>query len=87
MLIKHPWCLSFTGFYVDYQSWITLWYCLYFDNEPETVEMMNEYAHKMGYEIDITDSRYHHEIYLSDFRKTATDKLKTVIRYPIKKML
>ena len=58
-----------------------------YDNEPETVEMMNEYAHKMGYEIDITDSRYHHEIYLSDFRKTATDKLKTVIRYPIKKML
>ena len=58
-----------------------------YDNEPETVEMMNEYAQKMGYEIDITDSRYHHEIYLSDFRKTATDKLKTVIRYPIKKML
>ena len=37
-----------------------------------------------GYVLDITDSRYHHEIYLSDARKTAPDKLKTVIRHPIK---
>jgi len=40
---------------------------------------------KEGYDLDITDLRYHHEIYLSDFRKTSPEKLKTVIRHPIKK--
>lgn len=56
-----------------------------FDNEPETVAMMNAYIEEQGYENDITDVRYHHEIYLSDPRKTATDKCKTIIRHPIKK--
>lgn len=56
-----------------------------YDNEPATVAMMNEFVEKEGYQIDITDSRYHHEIYLSDVRKTAPDKLRTVIRHPIKK--
>ena len=37
-----------------------------------------------GYDLDITDQRYHHEIYLSDARKAAPEKLKTVIRHPIK---
>ena len=39
-----------------------------------------------GYELDITDKRYHHEIYLSDPRKCDVSKLKTVIRHPIKKI-
>ena len=39
---------------------------------------------EQGYDLDITDQRYHHEIYLSDARKVAPEKLKTVIRHPIK---
>lgn len=56
-----------------------------YDNEPETIRQMEEYAKANGYEIDITDARYHHEIYLSDPRKCDADKLKTVIRHPIKR--
>ncbi|MCR5607437.1 MAG: GyrI-like domain-containing protein [Lachnospiraceae bacterium] len=55
-----------------------------YDNEPETVELMHEYMRKKGYTLDITDTRYHHEIYLSDPRKCDVSKLKTVIRHPIK---
>ena len=43
------------------------------------------YAEQNGYELDITDSRYHHEIYLSDPRKCEPAKLKTVARHPIKR--
>ena len=42
-------------------------------------------AAKEGYEIDISDTRYHHEIYLSDARRVSPEKLKTVIRHPIRK--
>jgi len=56
-----------------------------FDNEPKTIDMMHKYMEENGYELDITDSRYHHEIYLSDPRKCSRDKLKTVLRHPIKK--
>ena len=55
-----------------------------YDNETATVALMHQYMAAQGYALDITDSRYHHEIYLSDARKTAPDKLKTVIRHPIK---
>ena len=56
-----------------------------YDNEPATIEMMKSYAEENGYEIDITDSRFHHEIYLSDPRRCDESKLKTVIRHPIRK--
>ena len=56
-----------------------------YDDEPNTVDAMHEYANSNGYELDITDSRFHHEIYLSDPRKCTTDRLKTVIRHPIKR--
>lgn len=56
-----------------------------YDNEPATIEMMDAYAMENGYEIDMTDSRRHHEIYLSDPRKCDVNKLKTVVRHPIKK--
>ena len=56
-----------------------------YDTEPATVATMHEYVEQNGYELDITDTRYHHEIYLSDARKVAPEKLKTVIRHPIKK--
>lgn len=57
-----------------------------YDNEPVTVKLMDEFIKENGYETDITDKRYHHEIYLSDVRKCKPDKLKTVIRHPIKKI-
>ena len=55
-----------------------------YDDEPATVAMMHEYMKKQGYALDITDKRLHHEIYLSDARKVAPEKLRTVIRHPIK---
>lgn len=56
-----------------------------FDDEPATVSMMNAYLLENGYENDFSDSRFHHEIYLSDARKVAPEKWKTVIRHPIKR--
>ena len=56
-----------------------------YDDEPATVELMHKFAEDNGYKLDITDIRYHHEIYLSDPRKCDVSKLKTVIRHPIKK--
>jgi len=58
-----------------------------YDDEPATVELMHKYIEENGYELDITNMRYHHEIYLSDPRKCDVSKLKTVIRHPIKKLL
>ena len=55
-----------------------------YDDEPATIKSMVEYARKQGYQIAIDDIRRHHEIYLSDPRKTSAEKVKTVIRYPIK---
>ena len=56
-----------------------------FDDEPQAVALMDEYIAQNGYENDITESRLHHEIYLSDARKVAPEKWKTVIRHPIKR--
>ena len=56
-----------------------------YDDEPATVELMHKFAEDNDYELNITDKRYHHEIYLSDPRKCDVSKLKTVIRHPIKK--
>ncbi len=56
-----------------------------YDDEPITVSMMHEFMEQQDYLLDITDKRLHHEIYLSDARKIAPEKLKTVIRHPIRK--
>ena len=56
-----------------------------YDDELATVSMMHEFIESQGYALDITDKRLHHEIYLSDARKVAPEKLKTVIRHPIRK--
>ena len=55
-----------------------------YDEEPETVRKMHAFLEKEGYVLDLTDQRLHHEIYLSDARKVAPQKRKTVIRHPIK---
>lgn len=56
-----------------------------YDDEPATINLMHKYMEENGYELDITDKRYHHEIYLSDPRKCNPSKLRTVLRHPIKK--
>ncbi len=56
-----------------------------YDDEPETVEAMHRFISENGYSVDITEKRRHHEIYLSDPRKTDPGQLKTVIRLPVKK--
>lgn len=57
-----------------------------YDSEPESVALMDRYLAEKGYQNDLSASRLHHEIYLSDPRKTAPEKCKTVIRHPIKKL-
>ena len=57
-----------------------------FDDEPESVAKMEAFLADNGYENDLTDTRLHHEIYMSDARKVAPEKWKTVIRHPIKKI-
>ena len=56
-----------------------------YDDEPDTIKIMYEFMAAEGYELDITDTRLHHEIYLSDARRVAPEKLKTVIRHPVKR--
>lgn len=56
-----------------------------FDNEPESVALMDEFLAEQGYENDFSSGRLHHEIYLSDARKVAPEKWRTVIRHPIRK--
>ena len=57
-----------------------------YDNEPETVAVMDAFLEETGYVNDFSETRLHHEIYLSDPRRTAPEKLKTVIRHPIRKV-
>ena len=57
-----------------------------FDDEPATVALMDAYLEQNGYVTDINNERLHHEIYMSDARKVAAEKWKTVIRHPIKKV-
>lgn len=54
-----------------------------YDKEPATIERMEQYTRENGYCVDISDTRFHHEIYLSDPRRAAAEKLRTVIRHPI----
>ena len=57
-----------------------------FDDEPTTVALMDAYLEQNGYVNDMSKDRLHHEIYLSDARKVAPEKWKTVIRHPVKKV-
>ena len=73
--------------FLTYNEWLCV-QCMHngsYDNEPATVELMHDYMKENWYQLDITDKRYHHEIYLSDPKKCEINKLKTVIRHPIKK--
>lgn len=56
-----------------------------YDTEPETLAQMDAFAAEQGYATDFSQGRFHHEIYLGDPRRTAPEKLKTVLRHPIRK--
>ena len=51
----------------------------------DLMKQINTFMEEQGYELEITEERKHHEIYLSDARKVSPDKLKTVIRHPIRR--
>ncbi len=55
-----------------------------YDNEPASLELMDKFIAERGYENDFTEKRLHHEIYLSDPRRCAPERMKTVLRHPIK---
>ena len=57
-----------------------------YDDEPATIAVMDAYLAEKGYRNDFSEGRLHHEIYLSDARKAAPEKWKTVIRHPIRKV-
>lgn len=57
-----------------------------YDNEPISVEIMDKFIKENGYINDISNTRLHHEIYISDPRKVEPSKMKTVIRHPIRKV-
>ena len=56
-----------------------------YDDEPQTVALMEAYVAEQGFVTDFTENRRHHEIYLSDPRRVAAQRCKTVIRHPVKK--
>ena len=57
-----------------------------YDNEPATVAALEEYTREQGCELDFSQDRLHHEIYLSDARRTKPERLKTVIRQPVRRI-
>ncbi len=57
-----------------------------YDDEPATVDLMDKYVEQNGYANDLNSRRLHHEIYLSDPRKCSQDKMKTVIRHPVRRV-
>jgi len=56
----------------------------HYDDEPKTIKMMEDFVKENGFEIDLNETRRHHEIYLSDPRKVDTAKQKTILRIPVK---
>ena len=55
-----------------------------FDDEPASVEIMHRFVEENGFELDFSEERLHHEIYLSDSRKCALEKNRCIIRHPVK---
>ena len=56
-----------------------------YNDEPASVELMHKYIEENGYTLDFSEKRLHHEIYLSDPRKTLPEKNRRIIRHPVKK--
>ena len=79
-------CSSAEFVTIDEGSCVQIMHLGAFDDEPATVALMDAYLEQNGYVNDMNMERLHHEIYLSDARKVAPEKWKTVIRHPIKKL-
>ncbi len=79
-------CSAVELFTVDEGLCVQIMHIGPFDDEPATVALMDAYLSENGYENDLGKERLHHEIYLSDARKTAPEMMKTVIRHPIRKI-
>ena len=56
-----------------------------FSEEPATIEKMEAYLAQWGLTRDLSDTRKHHEIYLGDPRKTEPSKMRTILRYPVRR--
>lgn len=72
--------------YLEYDEGLVV-QCMHigpYEEEPKTVAKMHEYIESEGFALDISDERYHHEIYISDPRKVQPEKQKTVLRHPIR---
>lgn len=82
---KHMDCSSAEFLTIDEGLCVQILHVGSYDDEPATVAVMDAFLVGNGYINDLSDTRLHHEIYLSDARKTAPEKLKTVIRHPIRK--
>lgn len=82
---KKPDCTSAEFLTIDEGLCVQIMHIGAYDDEPATVAVMDAYLEAYGYENDFCAKRLHHEIYLSDPRKTAPEKRKTVIRHPIRK--
>ncbi len=78
-------CSSARFFAVEEGLCVQIMHLGAYDAEPETIALMEQYLEEKGYVTDITATRLHHEIYLSDPRKSPPEKWKTVIRHPIRK--
>lgn len=60
-------------------------HCGSFDDEPATLSDMKLFIAEQGLLPDLSDTRRHHEIYLSDPRKTEVSNMKTILRHPIRR--
>jgi len=84
-LKKNPDCKKVEFMTVDEGLCVQCMHIGTYDAEPETVRRMHDFAEQEGYEPELTENRRHHEIYLSDPRKTEPAKRKTVIRHPVRR--
>ena len=50
-----------------------------YDDEPTTACLMHQHIENLGYELDMNNTRYHHEIYLSNPRKQSASNLRNII--------
>ena len=83
---KHLDCSSAEFLTIDEGLCVQILHIGPYNDEPATVAVMDAFLTENGYVNDLSATRLHHEIYLSDARKTAPEKLKTVIRHPIRKV-
>lgn len=78
-------CSSATFLTIDEGLCVQIMHVGRFDDEPASIALMDAYIEQNGYVTDFSETRLHHEIYLSDVRKVVPEKWKTVLRLPIRR--